>query len=474
MRALLPRRALLAGLALLALGCSSDPAPAPANRQVVVVGAGLAGLTAALDLTEAGWEVTVLEARDRVGGRVLTLRAPFTDGLHAEGGGESIDDNHGAIQAMAKRFGLPLEHRPVDKELGGTTFAKGKRWKTSDYVAQDAATVADYSRFFEELSKLAEGMDPAHPEAFAQAKALDAQSLADFISGLALSPSAAFLVNIESRGEFNSDPSEVSLLFVAQQEAAVAGVSDSAAETLRISGGNALLPEAMAKALGARVKLGSAVSKIEEQSGGARVTAGSSTLDAAFVVVAIPAPPLRKITFDPPLSGDLAAAIAEVDLGQAAKVVTQYQSRFWEKQGLDGFTVSDLPFGIAWSPTDSYASTPGLLAQFITGTPARDAAKLDDAARISAFQAQLDQVYPEGVAEKTTHAATVAWANEPFTGGGYTVFHPGQFARFWPAFRAGTKRLRFAGEHTELLCGYMESAVRSGHRVAKEIGAPPP
>ncbi|MFO0757619.1 MAG: FAD-dependent oxidoreductase [Byssovorax sp.] len=462
--------------AALSTGCSTAPAPTsiPGAGRVVVIGAGLAGLTAALDLKDAGWDVVVLEARDRVGGRVHTLRAPFTEGLHAEGGGESIDDNHGDIQAMAKRFGLPLEARPVDKELGGATYYKGKRWKTDDFAAQSPAVEKDYIRFGDAVANIAEGLDPAHPEDFAQAASLDAQSLADFITAQKLDPIAELLVNIEYRGEYNSDPSQISMLFVAQQEAATSSVPDSAAETKRITGGNSLLPEAMAKELGARVHLSSPVTRIEEGSDHVHVKAGATEIDAAFAVIAIPTPPLRNITFDPPLTGDLGDAVAEVDLGQAAKVVTQYKTRFWEPLGLTGFTITDLPFGIGWSPVDSYASTGGLLAQFITGTPAKDAAKLDDAARIAQFQGQLDQVYPEGVAEKTGNAATVAWANEPFTGGGYTVFRPGQFARFWPAFRKGTARMRFAGEQTEVLIGYMESAVRSGHRVAKELGAPHP
>ena len=103
---------------------------------------------------------------------------------------------------------------------------------------------------------------------------------------------------------------------------------------------------------------------------------------------------------------------------------------------------------------------------------ARDATALDDVTRIATFQKQLDLVYPEGVAEKTANAATVAWLNEPYSGGGYTVYKPGQLTRFWPTLRNGTPRIRFAGEHLEALAGYMESAVRSGHRVALQIGAP--
>src|SRR5690349_2096541 len=101
MRTVLSRRsALVFVLTAFLTGCASGPADPPPAQRVVVVGAGLAGLTAAVDLRDAGWDVVVLEARSRVGGRVHTLRDPFTSGLHAEGGGESIDDNHGAIQAL--------------------------------------------------------------------------------------------------------------------------------------------------------------------------------------------------------------------------------------------------------------------------------------------------------------------------------------------------------------------------------------
>ena len=159
-------------------------------------------------------------------------------------------------------------------------------------------------------------------------------------------------------------------------------------------------------------------------------------------------------------------------LGDAVKVTREYTSRFWEDEGVPGFTVTDLPFHVGWAPTDSYPSTGGLLTQFITGRPARAAARLRDKQRIAVFQHQLDRVYPEGRPLRTAHAATVAWANERYTGGGYAVYRPGQMAPFWPVVRGGLDRIAFAGEHTEALAGYMESAVRSGHRVAAQLGAP--
>jgi monoamine oxidase len=465
--------ALLAALALAAACNDSAADHGAASRRVVVAGAGLAGLTAALDLKDAGWDVVVFEARDRVGGRVHTLRDPFTDGLHAEAGGESIDDNHDNIQALAVRFGLELEHRPVAKIENGVIYYGGKRTKTIDFVVSPPVVFEDYNRFSAALLELGQGLDPEHPEQFPNARELDRRSLADFLAAQRLVPEAEFLVRTGDRAIYASDLEDISLLFAVQQAVVLQDVPDTASETMRIMGGNSALPEAMAEALGESVLLNSPVTAVEERDDGVTVTAGSQAVDAAYVVLAIPTPPLRAVSFTPQLPGDLAAAIAELDLGPAAKVVTQYRRRFWEPQGLTGFTVSDQPFGVAWASTDSYAGDQGLLTQFITGSPARDAAMLDDATRITTFQAQLDQVYPEGVADRTDRAATVAWINEPYTGGGYAVYRPGQLVRFWPALRRGTPRIRLAGEETEVLAGYMESAVRSGHRVAQALGAPP-
>jgi monoamine oxidase len=178
------------------------------------------------------------------------------------------------------------------------------------------------------------------------------------------------------------------------------------------------------------------------------------------------------VTFAPALPRSVAAVIERLELGSAVKVIHEYATRFWEAEGVPGFTLSDLPFTVAWAATDSYPSTGGILTQFVTGRPARAAARLGDAHRIAAFQRQLDRVYPEGRSLLTPNAATMVWAHEPYTGGGYAVYRPGQMVPFWPVLRDGLDRIKFAGEHTEALAGFMESAVRSGHRVARLLGRP--
>ena len=480
----LTRRQLLtaAGLAASAAvvsSCSTTARPDAATKhRVAVVGGGLAGLSAAVALRDAHWDVVVLEARDRVGGRVHTLHAPFTGGIHVEAGGESIDDNHNHIQALARHYNLALAHRPADKLDSAAFYRAGQRELLAAVADNDPNALAGYLAFGNALITMAGDIDPAHPERASKAEAWDKQSLAEFAATQTLDPNAMLLVQSDYRGNYNAELGQVSLLFVMQQSVVDEALPESGVETMRIAAGNSALPKAMAKDLGPLVRLSSPVTKVEQQSWGVRVHVGSgpganSTVDAARLVLAVPPPVLRPVTFDPPLSAGLAAMIAELDLGHALKVSTQYSERFWMAEGLSGFTITDLPFGVGWDATDSipgYSLSPGVLTQFVTGDAAQRGAALSDQRRITSFQQQLDVVYPEGTKYKAGIATTMAWANEPYTRGGYAVYAPGQMTRFWPLLREAHGPIWFAGEHTETLAGYMESAIRSDNAWRRPSG----
>jgi len=472
----------IAAATVLLGGCTTTPRPdAETAGRVIVMGAGLSGLTAALALRAGGWDVVVLEARNRVGGRVHTLYRPFTDGLHVEAGGESIDSNHVQIQAMARHYGLALAHRPADKLDDAAFYLGGRRSLLQNMVATDPSGLAGYVAFGNALITMAGDLDPAHPELAPSADLWDGQSLQDFAATRQLDANAELLVQSDYRGNYNAQLDQVSLLFVLQQSVVDAALPESGVEIMRIASGNSALPEAMARDLGSAVRLDSPVTRVEQHPWGVRVstgsgTGGATTVDAARLVLAVPPPVLRAVSFDPPLSTDVATMIDELDLGHALKVSTQYDRRFWLPEGLSGFTITDLPFGVGWDATDSMpggAERPGVLTQFVTGDVARSGAALSDQRRIATFQQQLDVVYPEGRPVKSDIATTMAWANERYTGGGYAVYAPGQLTRFWPLLREAHGPIWFAGEHTETLAGYMESAVRSGNRVAAAIGSAP-
>ena len=486
------RRFFLAGATVaLAAACTSQtrkPAARTEDRpdpgapgRVIVVGAGLAGLTAAISLRDAGWDVLVLEARDRVGGRVHTLYGgeagvPFAPGLRAEVGGESIDDTHTALRNLVRRFGLDTERRPgntTDRATRGRFRYQGHTYTFGELTARgDGRVLADYLRVDDELARLAEQhrVDPEHPEQADGAAALDRLSFADWLDSLHLEPEARFVAEQANVSLYNAQLADLSMLFIAQQTAVTAGMLDSQSETMRVAGGNASLPKAMAAALGAALIADAPVTAVRRRGDVMGVTASGREHFGAHVVLALPPPPLRTVRFDPALPAPIAAAVAGLDLGAATKVVNQYRSAFWRAEGQSGFSMTDLTYRISWDAADSYPAAAGLLTTFTTANNGLELAGLTDAARIARVRDQLAVVFPESPAELAGPAATMAWSNEPFTGGGYAVYKPGQLGAFWEPLRAGTDRIHFAGEHLEALAGYMESAVRSGIRAAKRIG----
>ena len=464
------------------VGVRDRPDPGAAQR-VVVVGAGLAGLTAALDLRAAGWDVVVVEARQRVGGRVHTLYGgedgvPFERGMHAEAGGESIDDNHTAIQALLRRFGIATERR------GGSTTDRAAaglfRYRDHTYTFAALAAVrggialTDYLRVADELQRLAEKhrIDPEHPGAADGAADLDQQSFAAWLDSLNLVPEARFVVDQANVSLYDAELRDVSMLFVAQQAAAASGVPDSASETMRVTGGNATLPRAIGAEMGRAVITGAPVTTVRRRGHVVSVVAGRREHVGAHVVIAIPTPALRHVRFDPPLPEPIAAAISGLELGATTKVVNQYRAPFWRTQHQSGFSMADLTYRISWDATDSYPAPAALLTTFTTAGNGRILSELASHARIRRVRRELAVVFPDSPAQLAGPAASVAWANEPFTGGGYAFYKPGQLGRFWEPLRAGTDRIHFAGEHLEAPAGYMESAVRSGHRVATRVGRP--
>ena len=301
---------------------------------------------------------------------------------------------------------------------------------------------------------------------------LDALSFAAWLETLELGPEADFVVRQAHTSLYNSELADLSMLFVAQQAAATAGISIDGSETRRVAGGNVSLPNAIAAELGAAVVRGAPVTDVRVAGDHVAVTAGARAYTGAHVVVAMPPRPLRAVRFEPALPDAIAAAIAGLELGGATKVVNQFDRPFWRDGGESGFSLTELTYRVSWDATDSYDASAGLLTTYTTADNGRSLAALDPDERIARVRAELALAFPDSTAHLAGPAVTMAWSTEPFTGGGYAHYQPGQVVPFWPALRNGTERVHFAGEHLEAPAGYMESAVRSGRRVARRLGTP--
>ena len=435
------------------------------RERVAVIGSGLAGLVAGYELHQAGWDVLVLEARDRVGGRVHTIRG-FRDGQIAEAGGEYIDTDHTALLGYVRLLGLRLDNMNTSgSDQPGAVYTGGRRMSQNQYATP--AVQRSVHRYNTRIAALSDPLDPADP--VPGGAALDHRSVGSLIDSLHLDSRARELVGHDTiRDDYTVEPGRLSLLAVAQAESVGPNLPEYDYEAYRVHGGNDQVPRGLAAALGRRVQLSAPVTSIEWSHDGVRVGVAGETVTADHCVLAAPLPPLRAVRFRPAPPAPLAAAIAGLQYGIGTKTLLQYSRRFWTGQGFDGDTETDLPVSTTWEATNAQPGRPGILIAYTMGAFGARYTALPPAERISAGAGQLDRIYP-GSRPLLIHAFTIAWANERYTGGTYSAFAPGQVTRFWSALRTPVGPIHLAGEHTDEYWGYMEGAVRSGQRAAKAI-----
>jgi monoamine oxidase len=437
------------------------------RERVVVVGAGLAGLTAAYELGRAGFDVTVLEARDRIGGRVYTVRNPFRAGQHAEAGGEYVDVVHRHVRAFCRHFGLPLEDATRGfAGLEDVAYVDRRRERLGRFMTRRARR--DINRFYRLVYQLARGLDPADP--VGTKPKLDSRSVAFLIDETDPGERGRFLLEAYVRDDYAAQPEDLSLLTYAAGEKVYEAVPDRDIERFRIRGGSSRLPHAFAVRLENGVRLSTPVDAIVQSHSGVQVHTGPEVLDAEFCVLAAPLPALRDVNLSAAgLSRRQRGAIANVSYGRATKTLLQYKRRYWREEGFSGDIYSDLPLGATWEATNRQAGRPGVLIAYAAGAnslyfePRTTARRARDAAR------WIGDVFP-GSARGVIEDASVSWPVETYSRGAWMAPRPGEVVPYWEALREPAGRIHLAGEHTDdLYPGYMEGAVRSGLRAARRI-----
>jgi monoamine oxidase len=433
---------------------------------VLVAGAGLAGLAAARDLMLMGADVTVVEARDRVGGRVWTIRDGFADGQHAEGGADLIDHSQKEIHRLADELGLKLT-----RILRG-----GWGYVRPDEQGRPRIQRRSITRGWDRLSRTLR--EPVERYCLAEqrwdtpitaelARRSVAQWLDDTHADEELRATAFGL-----RGFFLADPDELSLLALVDQFASDEPPAGQA--TYRVKGGNDRLATALAAPLGDRVRLGTELVAVSHRGRGVRASIKqgrqTSQVHCDYLVFTVPAPLLRRIPITPALPAQQHEAIAALKYGRATRLLLQFSTRFWRVPGRRRAFGSALPFGAVWDGNEEQRGRTGILS-VMAGASASDA--------VSAILAKDG---PPAIARsldwlgsrraELTAWRQMVWQDDPWSRGGYAFFDPA----FDPALRAWLARpcgrLFFAGEHTSLRWqGYMNGAIESGRRAAAEVAA---
>jgi monoamine oxidase len=443
---------------------------------VIVIGAGLAGLNAALALEAAGARVRVLEAQQRVGGRIHSMGQ---HGSTTEAGGTFIGAGYVRVIAAAERYGVQLVDvtpllqffREQDLVLGGETIRQ-RDWPThprNPFPARDKEQLPwNYHRVLtvrdNPLAAPEDWLDPEHA-------ALDVSAY-EWLRGLGLSDEAiavAYGIN-PSYGRDARDVSALLLLFRGAFSRAQRAHASKDSIGFTAQRGVQRIPEAMRDALRGELQLGCEVTVIAATAAGLEVRcANGSHFAARHVVVAIPPGVLRRIAIDPPLPAAQAAAVTSLPSQPLTQVYLRPKSRFWEGDGYAPSLFTDSHAGMIAAARDRL--NPGAVTSFaawIAGDAAAELDRLPPAEAGAAVIREIERLRPAAKGQLEL-IGSHSWGADPYAAGAWVYFRPGEVTRFAGIIGRPHGRLHFCGEHLAVANRGMEGAMESGERAAAEI-----
>jgi monoamine oxidase len=442
------------------------------DADVVIVGAGLAGLVAARDVQAQGRTAVVLEARDRVGGRLLN--EDIGGGKVVEVGGQWIGPTQDRIAALARDLGV--ETFPSHAAGKNLVEFDGRLRRYGGTIPRISARVlADVAQAQLKLERAARRVPVEAPWTAPNARALDSQTLWSWMRRNVYTRGGRMLLELSVQAVWAAEPADLSLLHTLFYVNSAGGFdplvdTEGGAQQDRFVGGSQTVAIRLADRLGDAVRLGAPVRRVEHSDTGVVVHADGERVSGRRAIVAVPPTLAGRIAYDPPLPGHRDQMTQRIPQGTVIKTMSVYDRPFWREDGLSGMALSDVgPAKLTFdnSPPDG---SPGVLLGFLEGERARRLGRLDPAERRRKVVDGLARLFGPRAARPERYIER-SWADEEWTRGCYgCYFPPGGWTSYGDALRTPIGPLHWAGAETGTRwSGYMDGAVQSGERAAREV-----
>lgn len=446
-------------------------------KNIVILGAGLAGLAAGYELKRAGHKVTILESRKFAGGRLQTLRG-FADGQYAEAGPLSFPQEHTFTFGYATDFNLPL--RPANG-FGLETLAhiRGSRFR----IGLNGSANIPFSLKSGERSAGIFGLIPFYLQDYISEvgnprrddwpsddlKEIDNVSLKQFLENLGASDGAIDIIAASQLGILGFGLDSISAMDGVVTEAIAPSTIN-----YEIAGGNDLLASALKKKVKKQFEKQSTVLRIEQNETNVIITyqtkEGVETITADRCICTLPFPVLKTIEVSPSFSEEKQRAINELKLTPVTRTFQQFRTRVWELDRLSGYGITDLEIQNTYSPTTTQTGRRGILVSYTGGQRALDMSAMSEKDRQSFVLRKMGNLF-NNLNSQYESGISHIWHEDTRALGAFTYFEPGQMATLLPVAQRAEGRIHFAGEHTSAWHGWMNGALESGNRAADEVNA---
>jgi len=457
-------------------------------KKLLIIGAGISGLVAASLLMEAGHNVTILEASNRVGGRIYTKRSPFINGQYMEAGAMRIPSTHYLTLEYIKKFSLPKNFF-INSTPNDLIYVNGI--KTRQYLYKQNPDILGYPVAPHEKGKTAEeliqsvikpvidfiNLNPSENWSWV-IKEYDKYSMDGFLrynpNGVKLSPGAIEMIKVLLSIEGLPELAFLDLL----REFMI--LLNPNTRYYEITGGNDQLPKAFLPQLRENILHGQRMTKLVQHNNQVTIhsmqTGSLKPMETScdICILTIPLSIMQFVGVEPhdSFSHNKWKAIRELHYSTSTKIGLQFKSRFWEAQGIQGGqTVSDLPIRFSYYPSHGIGKNGSdiILASYTWEDDAMPWDSLSEGSRIQQSLKNLATIHGQQVYDEFITGASYSWAQDPYSGGAFTLFKPEQETELFPYLSTPEGRVHFAGAHTSLPHGWVQGAIESGIRVAHEV-----